>query len=273
MRHCTMHTYLETATQTHSGRTIKQTCCYCWHSVPKAINKFHSLTIGISAANSPKQILFHLQSRYITALYFTFTSLTSVGFGNVAPNTDAEKIFTICVMLVGCEYIYMITIFSSSAFYSGLFLLHFVCVSLLGVVTKSVDDRFNFGLLALRLRLRSVVCGGCSAHKQKPRPNWTRIAHCDPKTKCGAINFDSNNDIVVLAQFDGVWMIKRSKRGGLQWRRISFICGTSALHFHTHTTTESQYHDIYVISIWFFSHFLLRLFFRCASSDVRQHLR
>lgn len=43
------------------------------------------------------------QSRYITALYFTFTSLTSVGFGNVAPNTDAEKIFTICVMLVGCK--------------------------------------------------------------------------------------------------------------------------------------------------------------------------
>ncbi|EAA04103.4 AGAP007709-PA [Anopheles gambiae str. PEST] len=40
-------------------------------------------------------------SRYVTALYFTFTSLTSVGFGNVAPNTDAEKIFTICVMLVG----------------------------------------------------------------------------------------------------------------------------------------------------------------------------
>lgn len=45
-----------------------------------------------------------LRSRYITALYFTFTSLTSVGFGNVAPNTDAEKIFTICVMLVGCKY-------------------------------------------------------------------------------------------------------------------------------------------------------------------------
>ncbi|CAL8147877.1 unnamed protein product [Orchesella dallaii] len=42
-----------------------------------------------------------LKSRYVTALYFTFSSLTSVGFGNVAPNTDAEKIFTICVMLVG----------------------------------------------------------------------------------------------------------------------------------------------------------------------------
>lgn len=43
------------------------------------------------------------QSRYVTALYFTFSSLTSVGFGNVSPTTDCEKIFTICVMLVGCK--------------------------------------------------------------------------------------------------------------------------------------------------------------------------
>ncbi|XP_072936042.1 potassium voltage-gated channel unc-103-like isoform X3 [Epargyreus clarus] len=42
-----------------------------------------------------------MRSRYITALYFTCTSLTSVGFGNVAPNTDVEKGFTIFVMLVG----------------------------------------------------------------------------------------------------------------------------------------------------------------------------
>ncbi|XP_049844258.1 potassium voltage-gated channel subfamily H member 6 isoform X2 [Schistocerca gregaria] len=42
-----------------------------------------------------------IKSRYITSLYFTFSSLTSVGFGNVAPNTDSEKMFTICVMLVG----------------------------------------------------------------------------------------------------------------------------------------------------------------------------
>ncbi|XP_039292820.1 potassium voltage-gated channel subfamily H member 2 isoform X3 [Nilaparvata lugens] len=42
-----------------------------------------------------------IKSRYVTALYFTFSSLTSVGFGNVAPNTDTEKIFTICVMLAG----------------------------------------------------------------------------------------------------------------------------------------------------------------------------
>ena len=45
-----------------------------------------------------------IKSRYVTALYFTFSSLTSVGFGNVSPTTDCEKIFTICVMLVGCKY-------------------------------------------------------------------------------------------------------------------------------------------------------------------------
>ncbi|XP_076808995.1 voltage-gated inwardly rectifying potassium channel KCNH6-like isoform X2 [Clavelina lepadiformis] len=39
--------------------------------------------------------------KYITALYFTFSSLTSVGFGNVSPNTNNEKLFSVCVMLIG----------------------------------------------------------------------------------------------------------------------------------------------------------------------------
>jgi len=38
---------------------------------------------------------------YISALYFTCTSLTSVGFGNVSPNTNAEKVFSIIAMLIG----------------------------------------------------------------------------------------------------------------------------------------------------------------------------
>ena len=44
-----------------------------------------------------------LKSRYVTSLYFTFTILTSVGFGNVAAVTNAEKIFTIFSMLLGCK--------------------------------------------------------------------------------------------------------------------------------------------------------------------------
>lgn len=40
-------------------------------------------------------------SIYISSLYFTMSSLTSVGFGNVSPNTSNEKIFSIVSMLVG----------------------------------------------------------------------------------------------------------------------------------------------------------------------------
>ncbi|XP_029428104.1 potassium voltage-gated channel subfamily H member 4 [Rhinatrema bivittatum] len=42
-----------------------------------------------------------IRSSYIASLYFTLSSLTSVGFGNVCANTDAEKIFSICTMLIG----------------------------------------------------------------------------------------------------------------------------------------------------------------------------
>lgn len=42
----------------------------------------------------------HAES-YITALYFTCSSLTSVGFGNVSANTFSEKFFSICTMLIG----------------------------------------------------------------------------------------------------------------------------------------------------------------------------
>ncbi|XP_013778933.1 potassium voltage-gated channel subfamily H member 8-like [Limulus polyphemus] len=38
---------------------------------------------------------------YVTALYFTTSSLTSVGFGNVSANTNAEKVFSILTMLIG----------------------------------------------------------------------------------------------------------------------------------------------------------------------------
>ncbi|GIY43890.1 potassium voltage-gated channel subfamily H member 4 [Caerostris extrusa] len=42
-----------------------------------------------------------ITTAYITALYFTTSSLTSVGFGNVAANTNAEKVFSILTMLIG----------------------------------------------------------------------------------------------------------------------------------------------------------------------------
>ena len=41
---------------------------------------------------------------YVTALYYTMTCMTSVGFGNIASETDNEKIFSILMMIVACKF-------------------------------------------------------------------------------------------------------------------------------------------------------------------------
>ena len=43
---------------------------------------------------------------YVTALYFTMTCMTSIGFGNVAADTDTEKTFTLCMMIGMCQCIF-----------------------------------------------------------------------------------------------------------------------------------------------------------------------
>ncbi|XP_064187341.1 potassium voltage-gated channel subfamily H member 2 isoform X1 [Anguilla rostrata] len=63
------------------------------HSLGDQLGKPYNETIRSSGPS--------IKDKYVTALYFTFSSLTSVGFGNVSPNTNSEKIFSICVMLIG----------------------------------------------------------------------------------------------------------------------------------------------------------------------------
>ena len=41
------------------------------------------------------------QDAYVTALYYSCTSLTTVGFGNVSANTKWEKVFSVVIMLIG----------------------------------------------------------------------------------------------------------------------------------------------------------------------------
>lgn len=41
---------------------------------------------------------------YATALYFTLSCMTSVGFGNVSAYTEMEKIFSVFMMIFGCKY-------------------------------------------------------------------------------------------------------------------------------------------------------------------------
>lgn len=56
---------------------------------------------GYELTNGPSR-----KSMYVTALYFTMTCMTSVGFGNVAAETDNEKIFTICMMIIAGKEIF-----------------------------------------------------------------------------------------------------------------------------------------------------------------------
>ena len=56
--------------------------------------------IHLNKTNKPD-----ILTSYLAALYFTCSSLTSVGFGNVSANTNPEKIFSICAMLVGGKYL------------------------------------------------------------------------------------------------------------------------------------------------------------------------
>jgi hypothetical protein len=44
------------------------------------------------------------EMRYLTALYFTLSCMTGVGFGNVAANTLTEKLFSVFMMIIGCEW-------------------------------------------------------------------------------------------------------------------------------------------------------------------------
>ena len=62
----------------------------------------HHLISSVIAWTSTQSIVLALQAKlYVAALYFIMTSLTSVGFGNIAANTKQEQIFCVIVLLFG----------------------------------------------------------------------------------------------------------------------------------------------------------------------------
>ncbi|KAH3870258.1 hypothetical protein DPMN_033440, partial [Dreissena polymorpha] len=67
---------------------------FCW--LEKLATNIHEPYVANVTGSGPS-----VKTYYIKALYFTFTSLTSFGIGNVSSNTNAEKIFSIFAMLHG----------------------------------------------------------------------------------------------------------------------------------------------------------------------------
>ncbi|XP_018649958.1 putative voltage-gated potassium channel [Schistosoma mansoni] len=62
-------------------------------------NIYHILSS--SSSNLPLQNSKEKWTAYITALYFSLSLLTTIGFGNVAAFTESEKLLSICCMLIG----------------------------------------------------------------------------------------------------------------------------------------------------------------------------
>ncbi|EGT45636.1 hypothetical protein CAEBREN_28573 [Caenorhabditis brenneri] len=70
---------------------------YTWlHQLSKQLTQPYTSTNGTVPTGGPT-----LKSRYVTSLYFTLSTITSIGFGNVSATTDSEKIFTIIMMILG----------------------------------------------------------------------------------------------------------------------------------------------------------------------------
>ncbi|KHN72214.1 Potassium voltage-gated channel subfamily H member 6 [Toxocara canis] len=70
---------------------------FTWlHQLARHLNEPYIATNGSTPTGGPS-----LKSRYVTSLYFTLSTITSIGFGNVSATTDSEKIFTIIMMILG----------------------------------------------------------------------------------------------------------------------------------------------------------------------------
>ena len=101
------------------------------YALGEAINKpYGNFTLG----SGPDE-----GSSYVTALYFTLSSMTTVGFGNVAANTNSEKVFAVVTMLIG-------GLLSSSV--SVLHLCDFIewfksVLNMLLVLTTCLNSQFN----------------------------------------------------------------------------------------------------------------------------------
>ena len=63
---------------------------------------------GCAEYTSKRDIELSASQRYIASLYFIVSSLTSVGFGNIAATTELEQIFSIITMLLGGKRTFLI---------------------------------------------------------------------------------------------------------------------------------------------------------------------
>jgi hypothetical protein len=83
-------------------------CCWAWASLGEDGRNWEEF-IGITAN--------HSFSTYVAAVYFAFTTMTTVGYGDIHAVSDRERICSIFLMLVGANILaYIIGVVSSHIF-------------------------------------------------------------------------------------------------------------------------------------------------------------
>lgn len=65
--------------------------------------EFRSLVVFVVAVIAAGTFFYHSVEdwRWLDAFYFSVVTLTTIGYGDFAPQTDAGKLFTVIYMLVG----------------------------------------------------------------------------------------------------------------------------------------------------------------------------
>ena len=58
-------------------------------------------------------VFYHYQEgwRWLDSLYFSIITLTTIGYGDFSPKTDAGKIFTLFILLLGWAWYFLFSIF------------------------------------------------------------------------------------------------------------------------------------------------------------------
>ncbi|KAF6035311.1 hypothetical protein EB796_006381 [Bugula neritina] len=95
----------------------------------------------------------NLQERYVTAMYFTMTTLTSIGFGNIAPNTDNEKLFSLFAMMIGA--LMSAVIFGN---FSSIMMRMYQGSEEMQTKTRSIKDFISFHVI------RRICLKECTTH-------------------------------------------------------------------------------------------------------------
>jgi voltage-gated potassium channel Kch len=69
----------------------------------KVVRQFQLLAASVLVVLTSGTLLFHFIEgwRWIDAFYFSVVSLTTVGYGDFSPKTDAGKLITVIFLIIG----------------------------------------------------------------------------------------------------------------------------------------------------------------------------